>query len=120
MAARKIGSSGHKSDKLIRDALMVAIKRETTGPDGKKNTRLWLIADQLAELAAQGDLQAIKEVADRIDGKAHQTAELIIDDKRDATDWTRTELVALLDNAKNGGSGTAEADGCDGTSGQLH
>jgi hypothetical protein len=38
------------------------------------------------------------------------TVAMTIDDKRDATDWTREELVAFLHNARNGGNGTATAD----------
>jgi hypothetical protein len=41
------------------------------------------------------------------------TVAMTIDDKRDATDWTREELVAFLHNARNGGNGAATADGRD-------
>lgn len=37
--------------------------------------RLRVIADKLAEMAEGGDLQAIKEVGDRLDGKCAQTIE---------------------------------------------
>lgn len=42
--------------------------------DGQK--ALVEIAEQLLELASQGDLGAIKELGDRIDGKPHQTTML--------------------------------------------
>jgi len=37
--------------------------------------RLRIIADKLAEKAEQGDLQAIREIADRLDGKPVQALE---------------------------------------------
>lgn len=45
------------------------IRRAVTQADGKK---LRQIADTLIDLAAQGDIQAIKELGDRIDGKPAQ------------------------------------------------
>ncbi len=69
MAARKTPSAGSKPDKLWRDALMVAIKRS-----GGDDPRPYIarIAERCVEMAANGDMQAIKEVGDRIDGKAAQ------------------------------------------------
>ena len=37
--------------------------------------RLRIIADKLAEKAEQGDIQAIREIADRLDGKPAQAIE---------------------------------------------
>jgi hypothetical protein len=111
LAARETKSRGAKPDKLMRDALVVALNREAEGADGKPTKKLALIADAIVDKAASGDVAAATFVADRVDGKAHQTAELTIDDKRDATDWTRAELVAFLDNAANGRGGASEADG---------
>lgn len=65
--------TGSKPDKLMRDAIMVALKREATDASGEKTKKLYLIANKLVDLAAEGDMQAIKEVNDRVDGKAPQT-----------------------------------------------
>jgi hypothetical protein len=70
MAARKTASKGAKPDKLMRDALMVALKREAKGADGKPTRRLYIIADRLVEKAMEGEIAAIREIADRVDGKA--------------------------------------------------
>jgi hypothetical protein len=70
MAARLNPSRGGKPDKLMRDALLIALKREITAADGRKTRRLSLIAEKLVELAADGDIGAIREVFDRIDGRA--------------------------------------------------
>lgn len=75
MAARKQPSQGGKPDKLMRDALMIALKREAKDDKGKKTTKLANIARKLVDLAEAGDVQAIKEVADRVDGKATQPLE---------------------------------------------
>lgn len=41
-------------------------------------------------------------------------------EKRDATDWTREELVAFLNNARDGGDGTDKASGRNGKSDRVH
>ncbi len=74
MAARKDGKQGHKSDKLWRDAIMVAVKRETEG--GEKTKKLFALADALVTKALAGDVTALKEIGDRLDGKAVQGVEL--------------------------------------------
>ena len=70
MAARKTAPKGSKPDKLMRDALMVALKREAKGADGKPTRRLYVNADRLVEKAMEGELAAIREICDRVDGKA--------------------------------------------------
>ena len=59
---------GAWSDKKFRDALNLAVTEE--GPGGVRKIRL--IADKLVEAAMNGDVQAIKEVGDRLDGKPAQ------------------------------------------------
>jgi hypothetical protein len=46
--------------------------REAEDDEGKIRKRLNIIADNLCKLAMAGDMQAIKEVGDRIDGKPAQ------------------------------------------------
>ncbi len=58
-------------DKPFRDALRVAVKRrENDAAKGK--TKLDRIAAQLVSEAVDGDVPAIKEIADRLDGKVPQ------------------------------------------------
>jgi len=58
---------------IMTDALLTALKREVDNIEGGKPTkRLNIIANQLAIKASDGDIQAIKEVFDRTDGKAVQ------------------------------------------------
>jgi ribosomal protein L17 len=60
-------SRGQQRDKPFRDALRLAIA------NAEGNTRsLRRVAEQLVDKAMGGDVQAIKEVADRLDGKVPQ------------------------------------------------
>ena len=66
------GQSGNPTgrgvgEKLFRDALMLALKEA----DGDR-LRLRRIADKLVENAMAGEIAAIREVADRIDGRVPQ------------------------------------------------
>jgi len=71
--ARGVGR-GSKPDKLMRDALLAELCVEIEDPAdrGKKIKRLRLIARKLIDLAISGDVQAIREVNDRVDGKVAQ------------------------------------------------
>lgn len=68
MAARKTPSLGGKPDKLWKDAIRIAALRP--GPDGRK--KLTAIADRLVEAALAGDVAAMREIGDRLDGKPAQ------------------------------------------------
>lgn len=59
----------------MRDAILAALLNEISvrsGGKARKIRRLDAIADQLVSLAADGNLTAIREICDRIDGKATQ------------------------------------------------
>lgn len=62
---------GAWSEKKFRDALNLAVTEE--GPGGVRKIRL--IADKLVEAALNGEVQAIKEIGDRLDGKPAQALE---------------------------------------------
>lgn len=100
---------GRKSDKPFADALRMELNAA-----GEDHKALRAIARNLILLAQKEEkeaLPAINAIADRLDGKPAQESTVTIDDKRDATDWTRSELVAFLNEARASGEGTAEADG---------
>lgn len=65
---------GRKPDKLMRDALILALMREAEDGEGVATRKLHLIAGRLVEKAMGGDISAIKEVCDRVDGKPTQPA----------------------------------------------
>lgn len=92
--------------KPYRDALRMELAR-----DGDELKELRLIARAQIEAAKKGDLQAGKEIADRLDGKPAQEISGTIDHKHDRTDWSRDELVEIIRNASAGSDGAAMASG---------
>lgn len=66
-------NSGRKQEKPFADALRIELA--AAGEDRKA---LRAIAAQLISKATNGDMQAIKELADRTDGKAVQAIEATI------------------------------------------
>ena len=76
MPARKTPSAGKKPDKLIRDALMVAINREAKNAAGVMTKKLFLFADKVVEEALAGNERFAQMLCDRIEGKAMQPVEI--------------------------------------------
>lgn len=106
--AYKKGESGNpggkpKEAKQFRDALNVAIKRA----EGDR-TKLAAMAEALVDKAVAGDVTAIREVADRLDGKPHQTAEITHHRGR-AEELSDDELAGIA--AGGSGEGASETPG---------
>ncbi len=74
MAARKTPSKGAKPDKIWSDALRRAVMRESDTDKGRK--RIEVMADKCARMAENGDMAAMKEIGDRLDGKSPQYSEI--------------------------------------------
>jgi hypothetical protein len=88
---------GRNAEKPFHDALRLELA--AAGSDHKALRR---IARNLIKLAQKPTLQAmpaITAVADRLDGRPSQESMVTVT-KRDASDWTRDELVAFLQDAK--------------------
>lgn len=91
MAAPK-NPSNRWNEKEWRNAIRIAVNRKDDG--GKRLARL---ADTLVNAGLAGDVSALKEIGDRLDGKPAQTIEANITDERsvvrapapseNATDW---------------------------------
>jgi hypothetical protein len=64
---------GRVKDKPFRDALMLAIKEAEAKESHPRALRR--VAERLLDEAAAGNVQAIKEIADRLDGKVPQGVE---------------------------------------------
>jgi hypothetical protein len=79
MPAAAKGRAAGKSTKPWRDALRIAVNRDD--PNEPKRKILAALAEATVKAALAGDIQAIKEVADRLDGKAAQP--VIGDDESD-------------------------------------
>ena len=68
------GQSGRKAnEQVFRHAIMERLDELDPRTDRKK---LYAIANKLTDLALDGDMQAIREIMDRVDGKPKQTAEV--------------------------------------------
>lgn len=93
-------------DKPFAEALRLELNAA-----GEDHKALRKIAAKVITMAEGGDMQAINAIADRLDGKPAQESTVTIDDKRDATDWTRSELVAFLNDSRAGSEGATETDG---------
>ena len=65
MAARR--TAGRDPDKLLRDALLISLNRPVE--KGKNTKRFQMVADALVDAAIKGELAALREVFDRVDGK---------------------------------------------------
>lgn len=73
MAGVKGRSGTNKGkDKAWAEAIRVAVMRE--GVDGRK--KLFALADVCVDAALGGDMQAMKEIGDRLDGRAAQSIEM--------------------------------------------
>jgi hypothetical protein len=59
----------------MRDALMVALKREADSANGEKTKKLYQLAEAMVDKAITGDVSAATFVADRVDGRPAQALE---------------------------------------------
>lgn len=110
--AWKKGQSGNPSggpkDKAFADAVRLVVNEDDPQTGRLKLRRL---AEKLYEEAMNGEGWAMCQIADRLDGKPAQEQTLTVHDKRDASDWTRDELVAFLNDARERSNGAAKANG---------
>lgn len=83
---------------------MLAAKRVHDG-DPQGRTKLAVAAEKVADAAANGDLAAFREMADRIDGKAPQALDVTTYDG-DIAERPDSELEAII-RAGRSGNGTA-------------
>jgi hypothetical protein len=108
--------AGRSKDKAFAEAVRVAVSRQAE--DGRK--KLNHLAEKLVDFALAGEGWAMQQIADRLDGKPAQESTVTIDDKRDATDWTRDELVTFLSDAAANRTGTPPKEGRGGKSDRVH
>lgn len=65
--------------RVMRDALMLAMNEYQEDKNGNKLKRIRLVANALIKKAISGDVPAIKELLDRIDGKVPADLKLTSD-----------------------------------------
>lgn len=83
-----IGNRNRSNTKLWEEA----IRRAVLADDGK---RLRAIAERLLDKAAEGDIAAIKELGDRIDGRPAQMIGVGQDPNADPMQITRIERAIV-------------------------
>jgi hypothetical protein len=89
-------NSGRKAEKPFRDALRMALAEA-----GEDHRALRIIAAKLIEKAQEGDMQAIKELADRTDGKVAQSIIGGDEDDPAISLVQRIERIVVRPNAPN-------------------
>ena len=73
MAIRINLGGGKGQERMWRNAVHLAVKRYVDGSDVKALTRL---AEKLVEKGMSGDIAALKEIGDRLDGRPKQSVDL--------------------------------------------
>jgi Family of unknown function (DUF5681) len=114
----KKGQTGNPHGQIADKPFREALRMEIAAADGDQKA-LRRIAARLIKQAEAGDLQATSMIADRLDGKAAQETTVNVV-KRDAEDWTRAELVAIIRRSEASEQGIAAPDGRGGGSDKIH
>lgn len=96
------GRSGRQK-RPFAEALEIAVNRIVDG-DPKARKRLAIIAEKLALAACGGDMDAIKEVANRLDGRPAQQLQLMPDDDDGFDGDTSTQVALLIKRCRGGKS----------------
>jgi hypothetical protein len=94
------GQSGNPNGSAKEKVFLAALARAIASDDGK---RLRAGAEKVLDLHAEGVPWAVAFLADRLDGKAHQSVDVIADltTRKAASDYTDDELAAIV-NARRG------------------
>jgi len=86
---------GRPSKKEFSDALRLALKRETTDDEGETRTNLYMVAAKVVEMAKEGNMSAVAEIANRMDGRPIPISE------RDETEAHRDDHGMTEEEIKN-------------------
>lgn len=88
------------SDKSWRDALRLAVSE----PHEKtKKNKLRALAEKAVEMGLAGDMAAIREVGDRLDGKPAQSLTVDTTVTHDLSSLSDAQLAAIIAGATRGG-----------------
>lgn len=109
-------NSGKRAEAKFYNALDTALKDHKDGPD----VRLRRIANNLVKAAEESEQWAIKEIADRLDGKPSQTTDLNINDNRSLSEFTFDELLGIIDAKGDSETGDITAEDSPGKPDSVH
>lgn len=93
--------AGRKGEKIWADAVRRAVMRRLEDIEGQPK-KLECIADRMVDSALEGKMDAIKEIGDRLDGKARQESEVTLD--------TSDPIKKLLESVASTGKRITDAD----------
>lgn len=93
---------GPRKARIFTAALITSLKKT----DANDVEAIQVIADKLVSLAQGGDVQAIKEIADRCEGKPPQFSTGDADEFRRAMDLSDDELAAIAAGSSEGAAET--------------
>lgn len=94
MAATNTNGKGSKPDKIIRDSLLLELNRMTESDDGEKIKKVSRIVAKLVAAGMEGKIDAIREIFDRVEGKAKQE----VDVHHEGELTLKSALVSQLDS----------------------
>lgn len=93
----KKGQSGNPGGRKDEKKFSAALDRAIAQDDGE---RLRKAAEKLLTLASDGEAWAVKELADRLDGKPHQSTTTELNVTRDRRELSDDELLAIASRAR--------------------
>lgn len=94
----KVGRPKGSTTKPWSDALRLALNREAKMEDGTMVRYLDLVAMRCVKAAVSGDMNAIREIGDRMDGRPNVTIDATVT-KREIHEYSDEELAALIASA---------------------
>lgn len=97
---------GPKSDKIWADAVRRAVLRRLENVEGKPQ-KIERLADNLVEWALEGKMDAVTEIANRLDGRPAQQLVHANDPENPLTSPQELTDEALAAIAAGGGAGTS-------------
>jgi hypothetical protein len=98
---------GGKASKPMWEALNAELRREVEGGDGDRSALLRVIVRKLAAKAADGDISAIKEIFDRMDGKSVAGAAPDEEPRKVIFEWNDEPSLSATDPAASSSPSTA-------------
>jgi hypothetical protein len=99
------GKSGNPGGRPKEENLVKELAREFTS-EAIERLGFWLRSDN-----PKASVGAAVALLDRGYGKPHQESLVTFEDKRDAADWSRDELVAFLNDTGTGSESAPKASG---------
>jgi len=100
--ARPHRPQGAWSGKAWRDALLLAVNE----PHEKGKKKLRALAEKAVELGLAGDIAAMREIGDRLDGKPAQSLTVDATVTHDLSSLSDAQLAAIIAGAADGGGGS--------------